>query len=45
MTDAANKILALLDSMVASEPATVPSASAADELLKYKQLLDCGALT
>lgn len=45
MTDAANKILALLDSMVASEPVAIPSASAADELLKYKQLLDCGALT
>ena len=40
MTDAANKILALLDSMVASEPVAIPSASAADELLKYKQLLD-----
>lgn len=45
MTDAANNILALFDSIAASEPATVSSTSAADELLKYKQLLDCGALT
>lgn len=45
MTESANKILALLDSMVVSEPVAVSSTSAADELLKYKELLDCGALT
>lgn len=45
MTDAANKILALFDSIVASEPISIPPSTAADELLKYKQLLDCGALT
>lgn len=44
MTGAANNILALLDFMVVSEP-SVPVSSAADELLKYKQLLDCGLLT
>lgn len=45
MTDAANKILALFDSMIANEPVSAPSSTVADELLKYKQLLDCGALS
>lgn len=45
MTESANKILALLDSIVTSEPVSVSSTSVADELLKYKELLDCGVLT
>ncbi len=42
MTDAANKILALLDLMIVNES---NATSSADELLKYKHLLDCGALS
>ena len=45
MTDCANKILALLDSITAESSAPASSGSAADEILKYKQLLDCGAIT
>lgn len=45
MTDCANKILALLDSITAESSAPSFSGSAADEILKYKQLLDCGAIT
>lgn len=45
MTDCANKILALLDSITAESSAPASFVSAADEILKYKQLLDCGAIT
>ena len=45
MTDCANKILALLDSITAESSAPASSGSAADEILKYKHLLDCGAIT
>ena len=49
----ANNVIALLDGMcreVEAEqqkgaPASTPAQSAADEILKYKQLLDCGAIT